>query len=348
MPRPTWGPPSAFTSAFTSALAPALAACVMMAAGAGLAQAASTPPSSASSASSSSPPSNPRTAFEVLDSRSLPPDVVGEHQARELSGLAWDADEQLLYAVSDRGILFHFRLEVSNGRVATLEPLHSVALHDSRTPQRRFNAEGLAAIDADNGIKGDTRLVVALENGPAVIRVTPAGEVEADVPLPPELQDKKDYRSKNKRLEAVAHHARHGVVTAPEAPLAAEPQARHTLYGGQGGRWSFPAWKDDSDLKAIDVLPDGNFLVLERTGPGRARQVALSAIASTPCPDGAGCEDSRLIGGTRDALAEGNFEGMTPLGDDLVLMVSDDGTKHEVSARFTLVGRVGRHETAGQ
>ena len=323
----------------SSTLASALAACVMISAGAGFigfAQAASTP------SSPSSPSSTTRAAaFEVLDTRSLPPDIMGEHQARELSGLAWDADEQLLYAVSDRGILFHFRLEISDGRVTTLEPLHSVALHDSRTPQRKFNAEGLAAVDADNGAKGDTRLLVALENGPAVIRVTPAGEVVADVQLPPALQDKKNYRSKNERLEAVAHHGRHGVVTAPEAPLAIEPQARHTLYGEHGERWSFPAWKDDSDLKAIDALRDGGFLVLERTGPGRARQVALSAIASTPCPDAAECEGS-LAGSVRDALAEGNFEGMTALDSDLVLMVSDDGTKHEASARFTLVGRVGR------
>jgi len=50
----------------------------------------------------------------------------------ELSGLAWDADEGLLYAVSDRGWLFHLRPTFSDGRLRDVSVVAAFALRDSR------------------------------------------------------------------------------------------------------------------------------------------------------------------------------------------------------------------------
>ena len=59
-------------------------------------------------------------AVEVLDSIRIP----WGFKTSELSGLAWDQDEQLLYAVSDLGHIIHFRVEVSDDKIAVLEEVY--------------------------------------------------------------------------------------------------------------------------------------------------------------------------------------------------------------------------------
>lgn len=274
--------------------------------------------------------------FTVLNTVELPLQQVDGHSLQELSGLAWDADEQLLYAVSDRGTVFHLRLQLDGARLAQLQPVFGAELHDASGALRKFNAEGLTVLNANNGIKGDTQLVVALENGPQIVRFTPKGEVLGTVELPQSLRDKARYSGKNKRLEAVAALGAGRFVTAPEAPLAGEPPARHTLYATDGARWSFEAIEPGSDLKGIDVLADGSLLVLERLeGGGKAaRQVVLRRIDPAACQPGSACR----AGGSDDvAPVDGNYEGMTQLSAQLFLLVSDGGTGRTGAATFALI-----------
>lgn len=276
-------------------------------------------------------------AFTVLHTVSLPVQEVNGLQMQELSGLAWDADEQLLYAVSDRGHVFHLRLKLGAERIESVLPVLGASLRDARNAGRKFNAEGLAVVNADNGVKGDTQLVVALENGPAVVRCTPRGEVIADVELPPALRDRNSYRSKNKRLESIAVHPRHGLLMAPEEPLAGEPQTRHTLYATNGNSWSFEALRAESDLKAIETLPDGSLLVLERVGTDVARQAALRRIDPAACGAGSSCAAGDAPAATA-VIADGNFEGMALLSATQLLLVSDGGIERQGAASFALVG----------
>lgn len=275
--------------------------------------------------------------FAVLHTISLPVRDVDGRSMQELSGLAWDADEQVLYAVSDRGSVFHLRLKLAGSRIEAALPVFGAALHDPRHAARKFNAEGLAVLNADNGIKGDTQLVVALENGPAIVRFTPQGEALGDVELPAPLRDVRRYEGKNKRLESVAVHAVHGYVTAPEAPLVGEPPTRHTLYATDGERWSFDAIEAGSDLKGIEALPDGSLLVLERlAGEGkRARQVALRRIDPASCAGAQSCGAGMNTDGTR---AAGNFEGMTRLSPRLLLLASDGGIERQGATTLALIG----------
>ena len=70
--------------------------------------------------------------LEVRSSFIIPPQSVNGIKISELSGLAWDKDEQLLYAISDKGHIFHFRLALDGNRLVAVEgtPLAKTAAID--------------------------------------------------------------------------------------------------------------------------------------------------------------------------------------------------------------------------
>lgn len=259
---------------------------------------------------------------QVLDQAVIAAQPIDGHVPSELSGLAWDDDEQLLYAVSDRGLLFHFRLELDGERLRRITLLRALPLMAAQGHTgKRANAEGLALVDADNGRRGDTQLVVALENGPRLVRYTPQGRPLGEVPLPAPLQDRAAYRNANSRLEAVSAHPQHGFVTAPQRALQAQARDVHSLYATDGTRWTLPAGPHGA-IKAIETLADGTLLVLERQGKGRAVTPVLRRVEPA-CAARAGCtsvETMHLPG-----LDPGdNFEGLARIAPDLFVMVSDD------------------------
>ncbi|MBA3623127.1 MAG: esterase-like activity of phytase family protein [Methylibium sp.] len=274
-------------------------------------------------------------AFTTLHTVVLSAQEVSGVKMQELSGLGWDADEELLYAVSDRGSVFHLQLELGAARIEKLVPVWAVALRDPRNASRKFNAEGLSLVNAKNGVKGDTQLIVALEDGPSVLRFTPRGEAVADVELPPALRDPKSYR-KSKRLEAVSAHPEHGFVMAPEVALRSEPANTHTLHATGGGTWSFTALHEGSNVKAIETLPDGTLLVLERLEAGRAPTAGLRHIDPASCGAERTCATGDAPAGNA-GLAEGNFEGMAGVSGGLFLLVTDGGIDKQGAAGFALV-----------
>lgn len=277
------------------------------------------------------------SAFAVLDSMAAPVVAPDGQSINELSGLAWDADEELLYAVSDDGILHHFRLQIAEGKIAKLEPIFSVPLKAGATPPV-VNAEGLAVANGDNGKPGDTEIVIAFEDGPAIHRFKPDGTPLGAVQLPEALADAAKYNEANSRLEAVALAGALGVVTAPEEALLGEPGDTHTIHGLDGKRWSFATFQPKrSNLKAIEPMSDGRLLLLERTreqkgGPSVGR---LRVLDVKSCGEAEACAVENLDPGASPLLND-NFEGLTGLGDDHYLLVTDK-TKKEGPASFVLV-----------
>lgn len=273
----------------------------------------------------------------VLDSQPAPVVAPDGQSINELSGLAWDADEKLLYAVSDDGVLHHFRLEIADGKISSLEPVLSVPLKAGATPQV-VNAEGLAVTNGDNGKQGDTELLVAFEDGPAIHRFKADGTSLGAVQLPDALADAAKYSETNSRLEAVAVAGALGVVTAPEEALLGEPGDTHTIHGIDGKRWSFATFQPKrSNLKAVEPMPDGRLLLLERTreqkgGPSVGR---LRVLDPKTCGEANACAVENLDAGA-NVLLNDNFEGLTGLGGDLYLLVTDK-TKKEGPASFVLV-----------
>lgn len=276
---------------------------------------------------------------EVLDSVESPAEGANGSRIEELSGLAWDADEGMLYAVSDTGVLHHFRLRLDGSRIAEIKEVYSAPLsEEDGTQLTATDAEDVTVVNGDNGRKADSELLIALEDGPAVARFTPQGKRIADVALPPPLADKARYAKKNRRLESVAFDAHRGVVTAPETPLADQPEDLHTLYAADGAEWAFKAFQPgQSNLKAVELLPDGNALVLERTREkkGAPFVARLRYVDLAGCAEKAPCGVTELPSGS-EALAN-NFEGMTRLSGNLLLLVTDKTAKDGEPTSFTLV-----------
>lgn len=279
-------------------------------------------------------------SLEVLDSMEIPVEGANGVRISELSGLAWDEDEQLLYAVSDGGVLHHFRVRVEGTRITELQPLVSVpiaATEGEVSGGSVTNAEGLTALNDDNSKRSDTELLIAFEDGPAIVRFSPQGKRIADIALPGSLGDEKQYSKKNSRLEAVAFDTRHGMLTAPERPLKGQPEERHTLYAADGTTWSFKAFQPDSRLKAIQKLPDGNLLILERTREekGGASTARIRYLDFAACSPERECHLAELAA-TPDTILVNNFEGLARLSDDLFLMVTDMTKKDAEPTTFVL------------
>lgn len=291
----------------------------------------------ASAAASAAPAVEPvATSVYVLPVTDIAGILVGE-----ISGLAWDADEQLLYAVSDQGKVYHFRIRHGGQAIVSVNGVAAALLVDPVTGEgqpessKRFNAEGLTVLNSSNGQRGDSELVVALEeNPPQIARFSPSGSLLGKLAVPPPANDRANYRKKNRGLESVALHPAYGVVTAPETPLQGRPDALHTVYAN-GHAWSFVRFTQDSRLKGIEVLPDGNLLVLERSRSGGSKGAwvaSLRRVDTTGCGAPATCNAALLA-----ALPAGpeNFEALTLLDAHHALIASDNGGGGGVAANRT-------------
>lgn len=271
----------------------------------------------------------------------IAPEKFNDIRISELSGLAWDKDEKLLYAVSDKGKIFHFRLKLEGKEVTAIEPVYAAPLggNEEKASHQRLDAEGLTVLNANNGKSNDTELVVVVEGvAPRIIRFNPAGAMLGEIPAPPPLDEPGNYRGSNKALESVTYDAKHGLITAPELPLANRPKDLHTIYA-KDRHWSFAAHPvKDSRLKALEMLPDGNLLVLERsfTGSTKPLVVSLRYVNLAACSVDGVCAAKDLA-----VFSEGldNFEGLTHIGNHRFLIVSDHGKKdvqHTTFMLFTL------------
>jgi len=82
-------------------------------------------------------------------------------KAREISGIAWDKDEQILYGISDDGYIVHMKLIVSeNNILKDIEVLTTYKLKDESGKDKEesnADAEGITLDNADNNIIGATK-----------------------------------------------------------------------------------------------------------------------------------------------------------------------------------------------
>jgi Esterase-like activity of phytase len=277
------------------------------------------------------------TASDVLV---LPPTRIDGLAISELSGLAYDADEDRLYAISDKARLFHFALVVEGDRIVTLKPLAGHRLTDRAgkpLSASRFNPEGMEVLDAANGRKGDSRLIIASETGPAAALFDTKGRKLADVALPVPLRDTTAQRSLEDGIEAIAHHPAHGLLAAPEEPLKAEPRTRHTVYGTNGRHLTYSSEGiGRSSIKAMHARADGRIVVLERTRSADRLTLVphLRLIDPAACDTTCNTETVRIaVPGITDA----DFEGLTEIAPNLFLLVSDDQVNGERRTVFALV-----------
>lgn len=262
-----------------------------------------------------------------LHSIALPATEINGEVVSELSDLAWDEDEQVLYTVSDNGRLFQFQADITNDRINTMIPIGSYTLLNQKGKKLDWrDAEGVDALYTTNGVKGDTELVISLEGIPRVGRFNTQGRLIAEYSLPKALQEPKHYRTRNNMLESVTWHPKWGYITAPELPLKKQPVTTHTVYS-RTKQWSFSAYPaKNSSITALQTLPNGNLLILERAWSGVMNPLVISLryLDFGQCNKEGYCNIENLSVLSSLFLVD-NFEGLTHVRDNLYLMVSDDG-----------------------
>jgi Esterase-like activity of phytase len=260
----------------------------------------------------------------ILDHVALPEYTADGTKIAELSGLSWDAKAQLLYAVSDKGYLYHFKVAVEGDKFAVIDPVFGASIEDSNTSLLSWDLTNAEAVQVHQGASG-TELLIAFEDGPAIGRFSRDGAFIDDVKLPSQLADANAYSGSNKRLESVTEMAPYGVLTAPEVPLITEPAGQHSIFAMDGRTWSFPALQAKQDsVKELSPLHDGRLLVLVRTRDPDSRdpQAHLRIVDIAKCESGAMCPVEDVVVSDPSLIADA-FEGMAEIAPGLFVIVTD-------------------------
>lgn len=280
-----------------------------------------------------------RYEFNLLVIAGLSNLTIDGLKVSELSGLAWDEDENLLYALSDNGYLLHLRPVFDDHKLTDVLFIKGYSLRDKNNRALRYkeaDSEGLVVKHGNNGIQGDSRLLVCFERIPRLVEYKTDGAMIAGIALPAELSDIRNYQGENKSLEAVTIHDKFGIITGPEHPLITQP-ANNTLdiYTLDGRHWSFPVHNEHyGALVGMTTMPDGSILALERAYGGMfpATEITLHRILLGEEKS----EINRIYTFDSDAgLLNENFEGITRFRGDTYFMVNDDNN-HPLK-RTTLV-----------
>ena len=251
-----------------------------------------------------------------------------------LSGLAWDEDAGLLYALSDEGRLFHLRPEFDNqGFLSSVRPVAAYPLRDAADAPLRapFNdSEGLALRYGENGNPADAELLVSFEAKPRVVHYSPRGEWRGEETLPPLLRDVRNYHDPNQALEAITLDPRWGVLVGSETPMRDDPAGQVRIFTREGRFWNYPLGNAPSSaLVDMVMLPDGGLLTLERAFVNPLRPLIISLRRTEPLPAPGTSRtllkvaDVAVFDSSRGWLLD-NFEGLTRHRDQRFFMVSDD------------------------
>ena len=261
----------------------------------------------------------------------LPNPTVDGMRLSQLSGLAWDDDDGILYAISDRGFLFHLQPVFENGALTGLKLLKALHLREtgSNKPLKatRSDSEGLDILNGRNGRKGDAELIVSFERFPRIVRYRPDGYAIEESPLPAPINNARMYQDSNKMPESVCTDSRLGILTVPEAPLKGERQGVTRIFSVNGRSWIYPI-PEGNRISALECLGNNRVLVLESNFSGVLGRLEVFLKLATLSPDGSPAEPVPVE--TAVALDSGkghqidNFEGLARHRGNRFFIISDD------------------------
>ena len=269
--------------------------------------------------------------IRLLGSVQLAPQSMDGLVLGGLSGLAWDEDEARLYALSDRGTLFHLRPHFEEGFLHRVELIAAFALRDQRgrpLAGAHADAEAMVVRHADNGISGDSQLAVCFERYPRIVLFNSEGRYLERLQLPGALRDVRHYASPNKALEALTWIPGAGFLTAPERPLVGAEHGIVDIFTLTGASWRYPLLETpEASLVDMQALPDASLVTLER-GHGLMYLPMVIGLRRTRIATAA--PGARLAVTTLAVLDSSrgwsvdNFEGLTRHHGRNFFMVSDD------------------------
>ncbi|WP_289041245.1 esterase-like activity of phytase family protein [uncultured Aliiroseovarius sp.] len=287
----------------------------------------------------------PGLMVEVLDTLTLAEPRIDDLKISELSGLAYDQDEDALFAISDKGRLFRFAIDLTGDRIAALTPLSGHRLLDpngARMSDQGFNAEDIA-------LDQDGTLAIVSEDGPRIARFSLQGEWIEDLTVPEALRDPAAQRSEKDGLESLALHPTFGLLTAPEEPLEDEKRTTQTIHAATGESFAYDTTGiGTTSIKAMGVISDGRLMILERDVAADSDRLIpwLRLLDPADCKDGGLCP-TQVAKIEIPGISDADFEGLTQLTDDLFLIVSDDkidGDHRSVFGLLRITGAATLHE----
>jgi hypothetical protein len=265
--------------------------------------------------------------FQILDIYEL----KQQHNKKaisELSALAYR--DKVLYALSDKGLLYHFKLNIEDKKIKDLALLQVYKLCNKkakRFSKKKRDAEGLALYKDG--------LLVSFEGKNRILFVSFEGIKRDKLTLHKELRDNSHFVSSNKGLESVAYSKKYGVLTLPELPLKTRDAHYHYLYA-KNRVWKFQAQGAVTDIEMMD---DDRVMVLLREFSffklGRKSRIVTLDLDS--CKEESLCtvETLALLDSQKGDVVE-NFEGLAKIEDNLYLMVSDDNDSWFQKTLFVL------------
>jgi len=264
--------------------------------------------------------------IKILDQKQLSFEQINGVKFSELSDIAYRRKTRILYLVGDKGTLFAFRVKFTK-KIDTFIPLRATTLKNKkgkRFKKWKRDSEGLV-------LDGKGRLLVSFEGKAKIAwfhkNSSKFGSLIRKYSLPKVLRDPKNYRSRNKSLEALAWHPRYGLLTAAEWPLKRENRKRQTIYALNGRKWHFRAEPEgNSAVVAMEVMDDGNVLVLERSYTGLLNPfvITLKKVYLHRCKKG-WCQTKVLAKmNSHKGWSVDNFEGLAKVGRHRYVMISDD------------------------
>jgi len=272
------------------------------------------------------PPHAKLQHIKILDQVELQYRVIDSEKFSEISDLAYFPSKEKLFMISDEGVLFVFHAKFGE-KIEALKPIGAAKLtKKGGKPFKKWrrDSEGLT-------LDGKGRLLVSFE-GKAKVgwfhkNSEKIGQRIKKYKIPALLRNQKNYRSKNKSLEALAWHPKYGVLTVTEWPLKRDHKKRQTVYALNGKKWHFKAEPEPrSAVSAIEVTDDGNLLVLERSYTGlmdpfvvTLKKVYLNRYNKGWCHTEILAKMDSHKGWDVD-----NFEGLARVGKNRYVMVSDD------------------------
>lgn len=268
--------------------------------------------------------------IRLLGALELPAVTVSDLRLVELSDLAWDDDEGLLYALSDKGALFGLRPVFQDGRLHDASLVHAVALRDPQTKKpirwQRSDSEGMDILHGRNGRKRDAEFLASFEREPRIEAYRPDGTMIRRYPLPAPLDQVGAYRSANRSLEAVCADRHHGILVAPEEPLKDERPDHTRIFSLNGNYWYLA--RGQGGIVALECLGDGKIMILERDFQMAQMKTTIS-LRRTRIPknlaSGERLSTETLAQFTNDeGLNVDNFEGLTHHQGNRFFMVSDN------------------------
>ena len=262
-------------------------------------------------------------AIRILDQRELIYSKIDRKRFSEISDLAYLKSRHWLFMISDEGKLFRFRALFGDQEIRELSALDASKLRNKRGKKLkkwRRDSEGLT-------LDNQGRLYVSFEEKPRIAQISYDARIIAYLPLIHPIDRMRKFRAKNKGLEALAWHPKYGLVTAAEYPVRSSSRKIQHIYSLKGKCWSFDRGKESrSAVTALEVLDNGNFLVLERSYSGwmgsiviTLREVQIDQCSNGLCPTKTLARMDSSQGWSVD-----NFEGLAKVGDNRFVMISDD------------------------